>query len=191
MVQESVDRHVLSLQKLMTEKQELDQHHKAEQRRAEDVRFSTIKFNGFLMPPSSQIVSKWTEQVKLTEKYKSEVSRLEGLLTRKKSELDRQGKARSTPTSVKEAQLQGEVDKCMSLLKCSTCRLNLRTTVLTKCMHSGLLLFNKAHKRPSDEHFSPAFCKQCVDARISTRQRKCPACNLAFGQGDVQQLYFQ
>jgi len=143
----------VSLQKLMTEKQELDQHHKAEQRRAED------------------IVSKWTEQVKLTEKYKSEVSRLEGLVTRKRSELERQGKARSTPTSVKEAQLQGEVDKCMSLLKCSTCRLNLRTTVLTKCMHT--------------------FCKQCVDARISTRQRKCPACNLAFGQGDVQQLYFQ
>lgn len=55
---------------------------------------------------------------------------------RKKSELERQGKTRSAPASVKEAQLQGEVDKCMSLLKCSTCSLNLRTTVLTKCMHS-------------------------------------------------------
>ncbi|KAI0318263.1 hypothetical protein OF83DRAFT_1117143, partial [Amylostereum chailletii] len=36
-----------------------------------------------------------------------------------------------------------------------------------------------------------AFCKQCIDARISTRQRKCPACNLAFSQGDVQQMYLQ
>ena len=88
------------------------------------------------MPLFPKIGSKWIEQVKLVEKYKSEVSRLGGLLTRKKLELERQGKARSAPTSVKEAQLQGEVDKCMSLLKCSTCRLNLRTTVLTKCMHS-------------------------------------------------------
>jgi len=84
----------------------------------------------------SQVGSKWTEQVKLTEKYKSEVSKLEGTLARRKSESERLSKARSAPTSVKEAQLQGEVDKCMSLLKCSTCKLNLRTTVLTKCMHS-------------------------------------------------------
>lgn len=136
-MQEAIDIHIASLQKLMTEKQELEQHHKAEQRRAEDVNFVLVSHTrGFLTPSSSKIVSKWTEQVKFTEKYKSEVSRLEGLLTRKKSELERQGKARSAPASVKEAQLQGEVDKCMSLLKCSTCRLNLRTTVLTKCMHS-------------------------------------------------------
>jgi len=152
-MQEAIDMHVLSIQNLMTEKHDYENRCRGEQRKAED------------------IGSKWTEQVKLAEKYKSEVSRLEGLLARRKLELERQGKSRSAPTSVKEAQLQGEVDKCMSLLKCSTCRLNLRTTVLTKCMHT--------------------FCKQCVDARISTRQRKCPACNLAFGQGDVQQLYFQ
>lgn len=152
-MQEAIDMHILSLQNVMTERTDFESRYRGEQKKAED------------------IGSKWIEQVKLVEKYKSEVSRLGGLLTRKKLELERQGKARSAPTSVKEAQLQGEVDKCMSLLKCSTCRLNLRTTVLTKCMHT--------------------FCKQCVDARISTRQRKCPACNLAFGQGDVQQLYFQ
>lgn len=152
-MQEALDLHLKNVQSLMGTKAELECRNSMEARKADD------------------IVAKWTEQVKLTEKYKSEVSRLEGALARKKSELDRQGKARSAPTSVKEAQLQGEVDKCMSLLKCSTCRLNLRTTVLTKCMHT--------------------FCKQCIDARISTRQRKCPACNLAFGQGDVQQLYFQ
>ncbi|KAF9653827.1 BRE1-domain-containing protein [Thelephora ganbajun] len=152
-MQEAIDFHIATIQGLMAGKLEYETRSKADQRKAED------------------IGSKWTEQVKLTEKYKSEVSRLEGLLARKKSELERQNKVKGAPTSVKEAQLQGEVDKCMSLLKCSTCKLNLRTTVLTKCMHT--------------------FCKQCVDARISTRQRKCPACNLAFGQGDVQQLYFQ
>ena len=149
-MQEAIDMHVVSLQKLMTEKQELDQHHRAEQRKAEDVRPSILAPTRFCDALSSKIISKWTEQVKLTEKYKSEVSRLEGLLTRKKSELERQGKARSAPTSVKEAQLQGEVDKCMSLLKCSTCRLNLRTTVLTKCMHSGFSLSRKAHRWTSE-----------------------------------------
>jgi len=152
-MQEAIDVYVATIQGLTTEKGDLDTRSKADQRKAEDIGL------------------KWTEQVKLTDKYKSEVSRLEATLARKKSELDRQSKVKGAPTSVKEAQLQGEVDKCMSLLKCSTCKLNLRTTVLTKCMHT--------------------FCKQCVDARISTRQRKCPACNLAFGQGDVQQLYFQ
>jgi len=77
----------------------------------------------------------------------------------------------SASSSTREAQLQTEVDQCMSILKCSTCRQNMRNTVITKCMHS--------------------FCKSCVDARIATRQRKCPACNLAFSQGEVQQLYFQ
>jgi len=152
-MQEAIDLYIVTIQTLTAEKLDAETRSKADQRKAED------------------IGSKWTEEVTLTEKYKSEVSRLEAALARRKSEIERQSKARSAPTSVKEAQLQGEVDKCMSLLKCSTCKLNLRTTVLTKCMHT--------------------FCKQCVDARISTRQRKCPACNLAFGQGDVQQLYFQ
>jgi len=190
-MQEAIDFHVTTLQGLATEKLDFETRAKAEQKRAEDVRLPAIVCSRFLTRLIPKIGSKWTEQVKLTEKYKSEVSRLEGALARKMSELERQGKIRSTPGSAKEAQLQGEVDKCMSLLKCSTCRLNLRTTVLTKCMHSRFSFL----VRFIDDclTLSPplAFCKQCVDARISTRQRKCPACNLAFGQGDVQQLYFQ
>jgi len=88
--------------------------------------------------------------------------------------IERQRKAGETkpiPTSQKEGQLQKEVDKCMSILKCSTCRQNMRSTILTKCLHT--------------------FCKSCIDMRISTRQRKCPACNLAFAQSEAQQLYFQ
>ncbi|KAI0001315.1 BRE1-domain-containing protein [Russula compacta] len=81
------------------------------------------------------------------------------------------GESKPIPSSQKEAQLQKEVDKCMSILKCSTCRQDMRSTILTKCLHT--------------------FCKSCIDTRISTRQRKCPACNLAFGQSDAQQLYFQ
>jgi hypothetical protein len=135
-MQEAIDLYVATIQGLTTEKLDAETRAKADQRKAEDVRSSTTMPTHFLTSFFPKICSKWSEQVKLTEKYKSEVSRLEAALGRKKSELERQSKARSAPTSVKEAQLQGEVDKCMSLLKCSTCKLNLRTTVLTKCMHS-------------------------------------------------------
>lgn len=135
-MQEAIDVYISAIQGLTIEKLDLETRGKADQRKAEDVRPSTTAPTQFLMSLFLKIGSKWTEQVKLTEKYKSEVSRLEAALTRKKSELERQSKLRSAPTSVKEEQLQGEVDKCMSLLKCSTCKLNLRTTVLTKCMHS-------------------------------------------------------
>jgi len=134
-MQEAIDSYVANVQGLTTEKLDLETRSKADQRKAEDVRSPTTLSAQLLT--LLKLGSKWTEQVKLTEKYKSEVSRLEGALARKKSELERQSKIRSAPTSVKGAQLQGEVDKCMSLLKCSTCKLNLRTTVLTKCMHSG------------------------------------------------------
>ena len=191
-MQEAIERYVTHVQCLSTEKLECETRSKADQRKAEDVRFTTTLCAQLLTLFSPKLGSRWTEQVKLTEKYKSEVSRLEGVLARKKSELERQSKIRSAPTSVKEAQLQGEVDKCMSLLKCSTCKLNLRTTVLTKCMHSEFFcIFACSMSGRLTFPRLPAFCKQCVDARISTRQRKCPACNLAFGQGDVQQLFFQ
>ena len=140
-MQESLDLHVSTIQALVTEKADLETRSKADQRKAEDVRPSTTMCTQLLTSFFPKLGSKWTEQVKLAEKYKSEVSRLEGALAKKMSELVRQSKARSAPTSVKEAQLQGEVDKCMSLLKCSTCRLNLRTTVLTKCMHSEFFTF--------------------------------------------------
>ncbi|KAI0281031.1 BRE1 E3 ubiquitin ligase-domain-containing protein [Russula aff. rugulosa BPL654] len=76
------------------------------------------------------------------------------------------GEIKPIPSSQKEAQLQKE-----SILKCSTCRQNMRSTILTKCLHT--------------------FCKSCIDMRVSTRQRKCPACNLQFAQSEAQQMYFQ
>jgi E3 ubiquitin-protein ligase BRE1 len=104
----------------------------------------------------------------------SELRKTHEALTLANLTIERQrkgGEAKAIPSSQKEAQLQKEVDKCMSILKCSTCKQNMRSTVLTKCLHT--------------------FCKSCIDMRISTRQRKCPACNLQFAQSDAQQLYFQ
>ncbi|KAG8690438.1 E3 ubiquitin-protein ligase bre1 [Ceratobasidium sp. 395] len=79
--------------------------------------------------------------------------------------------AAAGPLSVREQELQVENEKLMTLLRCSTCKLNFKSHVLLKCMHT--------------------FCKGCIDARLTTRQRKCPACNMGFGIQDVQQLYFQ
>jgi len=104
----------------------------------------------------------------------AELRKAQEALTLANLNIERQrkgGDIKAIPSSQKEAQLQKEVDKCMSLLKCSICKQNMRSTVLTKCLHT--------------------FCKSCIDMRISTRQRKCPACNLQFAQSEAQQLYFQ
>ncbi|CAE6449136.1 unnamed protein product [Rhizoctonia solani] len=74
-------------------------------------------------------------------------------------------------SSAREMELQKENAKVMAILRCSTCVKNFRSHTLLKCMHT--------------------FCKDCIDARVTTRQRKCPACNMAFAAQDVQQIYFQ
>lgn len=104
-------------------------------------------------------------------KMEEDVARSKAETERLQAKLKAQVSYQSASSGTREAQLQSEIDKCMSILKCSTCKQNMRNTVITKCMHS--------------------FCKSCVESRIATRQRKCPACNLAFSQGEVQQLYFQ
>ncbi|KAI7823941.1 hypothetical protein BX661DRAFT_172565 [Kickxella alabastrina] len=56
-----------------------------------------------------------------------------------------------------------------ALLKCPTCQTNFKSHALLRCMH--------------------VFCKQCIDSRIETRQRKCPSCSEPFGAKDVRQIY--
>lgn len=56
-----------------------------------------------------------------------------------------------------------------ALLKCPTCQTNFKSHVLLRCMH--------------------VFCKQCIDSRIETRQRKCPSCSEPFGAKDVRHIY--
>ncbi|KXN91035.1 E3 ubiquitin-protein ligase BRE1 [Leucoagaricus sp. SymC.cos] len=105
---------------------------------------------------------------KLTEGKKIELRQLEDSLYRAKKEAERHA------TRVKDAATtsgNSDVENLKSILKCSTCRINFRSTVLTKCMHT--------------------FCKDCVEKRIQTRQRKCPACNISFAQSEVQQFWFQ
>ncbi|KDQ21297.1 hypothetical protein BOTBODRAFT_122988 [Botryobasidium botryosum FD-172 SS1] len=123
---------------------------------------------------TTELRTQLQERESALEKLHAEMRNLDDEWTRTKKELGRAkaaGLHNSGSTSSKELQLQSEIDKLMQLLRCSTCKQELKTHVLTKCMHT--------------------FCKGCIDARVSTRQRKCPACNLAFAQSDIQQIYFQ
>ncbi|WVF72955.1 E3 ubiquitin-protein ligase BRE1 [Kwoniella sp. CBS 6097] len=73
--------------------------------------------------------------------------------------------------SASEWQMKEERDKLLKLLRCSCCEQNFKQQVIVKCMHT--------------------FCKSCLEARIASRQRKCPACGLAFAKEDIQTLYWQ
>jgi E3 ubiquitin-protein ligase BRE1 len=62
-----------------------------------------------------------------------------------------------------------DLEKCRKLLRCIACDQRYKDTVITKCMH--------------------VFCKDCVDLRIKTRQRQCPACGEYFNANDVKRIY--
>ncbi|UZJ56597.1 hypothetical protein CBS101457_005917 [Exobasidium rhododendri] len=64
-----------------------------------------------------------------------------------------------------------QIEYLNSLLRCSACKDRYRDRIITRCLHT--------------------FCQECVDARIQTRQRKCPHCGLGFSVSDVQTLYLQ
>ena len=90
---------------------------------------------------------------------RQDLLKIEESLLKKKKEAEKltakaKTMASSNPSSsnAKEVELQEEVDKCMvrilvilasnnsensaqSILKCSTCKQNMRNTVITKCMH--------------------------------------------------------
>ncbi|GAA6058899.1 hypothetical protein JCM10212_002851 [Sporobolomyces blumeae] len=56
------------------------------------------------------------------------------------------------------------------MLKCSTCNLRFKSVIINRCGHT--------------------FCRECVDARLANRQRKCPNCGGMFGKDDVGPVYF-
>ncbi|KAG2217163.1 hypothetical protein INT45_003054 [Circinella minor] len=69
-----------------------------------------------------------------------------------------------------EMELRRRRDEYRALLYCRSCELRLKSHIIMRCMHT--------------------FCRQCLDDRIETRQRRCPNCNESFGINDVRQFYF-
>lgn len=69
----------------------------------------------------------------------------------------------------RDSEADTPLDYLNSLLRCSACKERYRERVITRCFHT--------------------FCEPCVQARLQTRQRKCPHCGVAFSSSDVQVLY--
>ncbi|KAJ7446245.1 BRE1 E3 ubiquitin ligase-domain-containing protein [Mycena galericulata] len=109
-------------------------------------------------------------------KKKAELHKMSEELALSKKQLEKQAAKLQEKSagsgSSREIELENELRLTMNVLKCTACKgAEFRDTVLAKCMHT--------------------FCRSCVDARLSTRQRKCPACNTPFSNNDVQTIYLQ
>ncbi|KAF7361671.1 putative allantoicase [Mycena venus] len=133
------------------------------QQEADVVRLTNCKT--LLVEREKELSDKKAELQKVTEELLLSKKRIE------KQTVQLQERATGSSSS-REAELEKELKLTMNVLKCSACKgAEFRDSVIIKCGHT--------------------FCKPCVDARLSTRQRKCPACNLPFGAGEVHTIYLQ
>eukprot|EP00897_Mesotaenium_endlicherianum_P006224 jgi/Mesen1/562/ME000105S10733 len=66
-------------------------------------------------------------------------------------------------------ELQEEINGYKSILRCSVCHDRRKEVVITKCFH--------------------LFCSPCIQRNLEIRHRKCPGCNVPFGQNDVRNVY--
>ncbi|KAG1746177.1 BRE1 E3 ubiquitin ligase-domain-containing protein [Suillus lakei] len=148
-----------------------------------ETRFSALDADALMYKRQAESTEEMMKNVRKVadEKYayihhlKGCLFRRDDDLTRMKAEVDKlraeAKKLKSASASEKEAELIEEAASVWRLIKCSTCKENMRGVALTKCSHT--------------------FCKQCVEARISTRQRRCPHCNSGFAQSEVVNVLFQ
>lgn len=70
-------------------------------------------------------------------------------------------------TSIEE--LKTDIKNLRALLRCTACDKNFKNTVLLRCCH--------------------VFCKECVDEKIRTRNRKCMSCNENFLVAEVKKIF--
>ncbi|RXK36539.1 hypothetical protein M231_06198 [Tremella mesenterica] len=64
-----------------------------------------------------------------------------------------------------------EKNRLWQVLRCQCCGINLKQQAIVKCMHT--------------------FCKQCLDDRIASRQRRCPTCGTGFAKEDVKDMFWK
>ncbi|KAG1771722.1 BRE1 E3 ubiquitin ligase-domain-containing protein [Suillus occidentalis] len=148
-----------------------------------ETKFNALEVDVLMYKKQAECTEEMMKNVRKVadEKY-AHVHHLKGCLFRRDDDLARMKaevdklrveakKMKSASASEKEAELMEEAASVWRLIKCSTCKENMRGVALTKCSHT--------------------FCKQCVEARISTRQRRCPHCNSGFAQSEVVNVLFQ
>ena len=102
-----------------------------------------------LAEATQRMDSKESEVLQLTNTQRTQTQELDGL----KTQLERI-KATSALTNGSN---DDQVQVYRGIAMCSVCNLRWKDTVITSCGH--------------------VFCKECVDKRVETRQRRCPNCN--------------
>ncbi|PJF18842.1 E3 ubiquitinprotein ligase Bre1like [Paramicrosporidium saccamoebae] len=105
------------------------------------------------------------EQLKELDSLKFDKDRLQEEFTVVQKKLQAYADSGTGP----QKDLQDELTIYKKLMKCNSCHTRDKNAVITKCMH--------------------VFCRQCLDIRIETRQRKCPNCGESFGNSDVRTIY--
>ncbi|KAF7731980.1 E3 ubiquitin-protein ligase bre1 [Apophysomyces ossiformis] len=114
---------------------------------------------------SSEVQKKLNEGVQALEEERAARKKQEEKIKRKQDTLS----AIEGGDNSEEKQLTEECEEFRALLKCSACHMRFRSQLLTRCMHT--------------------FCKECIDARLETRQRRCPTCGEPFGVSDAKSFY--
>jgi E3 ubiquitin-protein ligase BRE1 len=111
---------------------------------------------------------KLAEAVKRAEGKELEVAHALQAKRASLEELERLRKQQEKLVKQEKLALNGDSDQLQvyrTMAMCSVCTVRWKNTTLVSCGH--------------------VFCKECVDKRTETRQRRCPSCNKGFGTGDV------
>lgn len=116
---------------------------------------------------SQQKLKEYVEEAKQRSSAQERCEKLQRDLDKVRKQLASSGGTRKKGSFADDDQIEA----LNSLLRCSACKDRYRNRIITRCLHT--------------------FCNECVDARIQTRQRKCPSCGLGFSTSDVQTLFFQ
>jgi len=67
------------------------------------------------------------------------------------------------------SEAEEQVDYYRRMVKCTLCQENEKNAIIVKCGHT--------------------FCRECIDDRLSNRNRKCPACSQQFDYQGVKELF--
>ncbi|GAA5876334.1 hypothetical protein JCM16303_007103 [Sporobolomyces ruberrimus] len=126
----------------------------------------------------SELTALLSERVTQAETEQAGRKRAEEQLAKVERQLQQATAKAATATAVSNTASDGaeirELKKynadLSKMLKCSTCNLRFKSVIINRCGHT--------------------FCKECVDARLANRQRKCPNCGGMFGKDDVGPVYF-
>lgn len=142
--------------------------------------------------PSLQLQGQFGEQGHETERISNEKRRLEDQVQQLERRISKFEAAESASKGSKDKTAQVEElerfnDDLTKMLKCTSCKTRFKSHVITRCYHLRMFL---SYQRSQEQMLiTPAIvCHECIEARLSHRQRKCPTCQMAFGQADVAQV---